>query len=394
MNQPHSRAALLGAFAISSLLLTSCFRHRTTESIGQSLADAIETAYQFERHCCNPAHGLPHRLGQIQLRNRNAAGSDTKPVRVGIELPPELRAEVQELELAAGESATVGVDAVGCAYHHDNVSVVLTRDEQRRVDVVPVVNECAPNTPLAAALGLIDVPATLVAEFIRGYVITRTALAVPHSSRAVPPRLPLLRHTEIIAVGVFLHFFQLATLGAAFGDVGPASTITFPLGAGPNGYTLAAQIPAPMPEGNYVVAFLRADGEIPLGDTARRYQYAFVFDADGQPANNYRAAPDFPNDFFQGTDRWYEVDYQPATGWQLRVKRVDANNRVSEVGSAARVVIVKDGLLLLAPQNEFGVPRPASRMTAFAHEGDFGLRPPHTWSGDVEPPAAEGLRGF
>ena len=46
---------------------------------------------------------------------------------------------------------------------------------------------------------------------------------------------------------------------------------------------------------------------------------------------------------------------------------------------------------LRVPVDEMVAPWPRYRVTAFAHQGDFGLNPPYVWSGDVQPPVEEGL---
>ena len=90
---------------------------------------------------------------------------------------------------------------------------------------------------------------------------------------------------------------------------------------------------------------------------AQRFQYAFVMDSDTNPAYNYVPAASFPNDFFAGTDRWYDLTYAPATGWQLACKQVGAGNAVTTVASGARAILRGDTLLLLVPQSEFAATR-------------------------------------
>ena len=93
------------------------------------------------------------------------------------------------------------------------------------------------------------------------------------------------------------------------------------------------------------------------------------------------------------SDRWYEATYSPSEGWKLKV--TDArNNNFTEIASAARVIISENAFVLVVPASEFSVAEPAYRVTAFCHEGDFGLNPGSFWSADVEPPVAEGLAPF
>ena len=119
-----------------------------------------------------------------------------------------------------------------------------------------------------------------------------------------------------------------------------------------------------------------------------------MLDSDASPANNYVASPQFQDDFFQGTDRWYELGYAPATGWTLRCRVVGAGNSISTVPSAARAILSGDTLLLVVPRSELGVPNPPFRATTFSHAGDFGQNPPYDWSGDPTPTVAEPLRSW
>ena len=59
--------------------------------------------------------------------------------------------------------------------------------------------------------------------------------------------------------------------------------------------------------------------------------------------------------------------------------------RLIKVASAARVIIRGNAMLLVVPRSEFKVDKPKFRVTSFAHKGDFGIKPPHVWSGDPTP---------
>jgi hypothetical protein len=132
-------------------------------------------------------------------------------------------------------------------------------------------------------------------------------------------------------------------------------------------------------------------GAVPLFDTTHHYQYGFVFDADGDPSNNYEADASYPDDFFAGTDRWYEAAYTPSAGWSL--KATDATT-FAPVQTSARIALVNDTVTLLVPASEMTAESPRYRVTAFEHKGDYGIAEPHDWKGDVEPPVAEGLSSF
>ena len=111
-----------------------------------------------------------------------------------------------------------------------------------------------------------------------------------------------------------------------------------------------------MPEGEYLLVFAAYGDDIELADTERLYQYAVVFDADGDTTNNYVPDPAFENDFFRDSDRWYEATYSPSEGWKLKV--TDArNNNFTEIASAARVIISENAFVLVVPASEFSVPQ-------------------------------------
>jgi hypothetical protein len=159
-----------------------------------------------------------------------------------------------------------------------------------------------------------------------------------------------------------------------FGDV-------FPCGDGPAGFTICASS-RPAPAGCYVFLIAEFKDNIFLSDETRLYQYAFVFDADGRANNNFQPDPAFPNDFFAFTDKWYELNYSPQTGWQVRVR--DVRRGLAQVLSDARFVIAGRELAVFIPLGEFNTGLPTFRATAFCHTGDFGLQG-GPWSGDYFP---------
>jgi hypothetical protein len=154
-----------------------------------------------------------------------------------------------------------------------------------------------------------------------------------------------------------------------------------PCGTGPAGLTVCASS-RPAPSGRYVFLIAEFKGDIPLKDEVQIYQYAFVFDADGRANNNFQPSPQFPNDFFAFTDKWYELNYNPQAGWRARVR--DVRRRLAEVPSDARFVIAGRELAIFIPVREFDIGTPTFRATAFCHTGDFGLQG-GPWSGDYFP---------
>ncbi len=138
------------------------------------------------------------------------------------------------------------------------------------------------------------------------------------------------------------------------------------------------------PPGDYLVASMILQQTVPLDDPATFLQYGFVFDSDRDSANNYFAPPQYPGDFFDDTDRWYVVTYEPTSGWALTSSAV-VDGQIVAAPTSARVVVDDGTLTLLVPLDEFDDPCPKYRMTAFAHGGDYGLQPPYDFSADVEP---------
>jgi hypothetical protein len=177
---------------------------------------------------------------------------------------------------------------------------------------------------------------------------------------------------------------------------GPAAVLDedrFPPGAGPVGFTVTPDISAPDPESDLLILSMILQEDVPLSDPTYLYQYGFVFDQDGNQSNNFVPLPRFSNDFFQNTDKWYEVLYTPQSGWRLKV--TDARNGgFVQVASAARAVINGNSITLAVPVSEFGVARPSFRLSAFRHTGDFGLNPPHDYSADYVPEPMDPLKQF
>ncbi len=136
--------------------------------------------------------------------------------------------------------------------------------------------------------------------------------------------------------------------------------------------------------GDYLVVAMSTQGLIPTDDPVNSYQYGFVFEDDGNDSNNYEPAPAFQGDYFQGTDKWYALEYSPAAGWDLKVTDA-SDNAFQQVASAAWAVIAQNCVMLVVPMSEFDGPTPQYRVTAFRHSGDFGQNPPFDYSADFHP---------
>jgi hypothetical protein len=160
----------------------------------------------------------------------------------------------------------------------------------------------------------------------------------------------------------------------------------FPCGLGDYGFTVCGT--GTFTAGRSVVVIAAFDGEVPLEDPTNMYQYGIVFDRDGDPTNNYQASPAFQGDFFDGTDLWYELAYDPVQGWMLIATDVIAG--FAQKSSGARAIISGNSITLIIPEAELSSDTLLYRVTAFRHTGDFGFGS-GDWDGDVDPPVGEPL---
>jgi hypothetical protein len=162
----------------------------------------------------------------------------------------------------------------------------------------------------------------------------------------------------------------------------------FPCGAGALGTTLCGTS-GPFAPGDYVFVLATFGADIPADDPVGMYQHAFVFDADGIVSNNYEPPAQYPKDFFQGTDKWYQVFYAPADGFSIKV--VDARLSTSNpVASGARMIVAGREFAAFIPRAELDGAEPSFRVTTFRHEGDYGLQG-GSWDASYYPPLGEPL---
>lgn len=128
--------------------------------------------------------------------------------------------------------------------------------------------------------------------------------------------------------------------------------------------------------GPILVVATKMAAQIPAEPEDGLVIYSLVLDSDGDPANDFEAAAPFTWDFYQGTDRWYELVYTPELGWYLTVDR-------GETPSDARVAIWGDHVIFFVPMSELSTDAPGFRTTAFA-SSDASYAP-ETSGGDVAP---------
>lgn len=162
----------------------------------------------------------------------------------------------------------------------------------------------------------------------------------------------------------------------------------FHCGVGELGYTVCPNPPGKPLEGDFLGYVTEVGAPVPTADPSNRFVFSFVFDGNDNPNDNYRAPANYPKDFYDDTDRWYEATYAPTSGWVLTAK--DAHGPTpTPVTTNARLVIQDSALMLLVPAVELATAKPRWRATSFRHKGDYGLSPPYDWSGDVVPPVGQ-----
>ena len=147
----------------------------------------------------------------------------------------------------------------------------------------------------------------------------------------------------------------------------------------PGGIVVCPESAADMPEGRILMLVMQLAEPVPLADSDHFYTYAAVLDADGNKANNFQFNPPYDWDYWQNTDRWYILDWNPELGsWSFNVP--DINKQSFSDISNARAVIYEDMVVFFIPADEFSVDYPAFRLSAFGHDGSYS---PDVSSGDV-----------
>jgi hypothetical protein len=130
------------------------------------------------------------------------------------------------------------------------------------------------------------------------------------------------------------------------------------------------------PVGDTYLFAMTLAGDVPIHDDDH-YIYSLVLDADGAPQNNFQAQPPFTWDYYQGTDQWYELIWNPEEDeWSLTVR----GPNFSQMESQARVLVAGNLVVFFVPEDEIEVENPSFRLTAFMHDGSFS---PAGRGGDV-----------
>lgn len=127
----------------------------------------------------------------------------------------------------------------------------------------------------------------------------------------------------------------------------------------------------PMPAGQVDTFFLKLAAPVPIADATKDYIYSVVLDSDGDPTNNWVPQASFDWDYFQGTDRWYQLVWDHTAGtWSLTATQVDATQGTSVITSTGRAVIEGDAITFFVSASELPAPT-GYRVTAFGHDGMF-----------------------
>jgi hypothetical protein len=145
------------------------------------------------------------------------------------------------------------------------------------------------------------------------------------------------------------------------------------------GFVVCAAGEGPLPAGEVVMVVIKLAAEIPATDPDHFYTYAAVFDADGDPVNNFRFQAPYDWDYWQNTDRWYALDWNPSQQvWNLNV--TDVAKQQFAAPSAARTVMLGDIVVFFIPSEELPAESLGYRVSAFGHDGTYQLE---VSSGDV-----------
>jgi hypothetical protein len=204
-----------------------------------------------------------------------------------------------------------------------------------------------------------------------------------HSSASVPPKAVAGDHTTITGLFAGTVTLDQATIDGFSCGAGP----------GPGDFTVCPSGGLALPPGVTLVIIDALAGPMPLTGTGDLYQYGFVFDANGVVADNYTPSPQYPNDFFGGTDLWIEANRTAAGAWSAKATNA-AGGSITAATTSAHVFISGSAIGALVPASELSVALPSFRVTAFRHSGDYGMNPPHDYDGSVHPAVADGLAPF
>ncbi|MEM9862047.1 MAG: hypothetical protein AAF938_10555 [Myxococcota bacterium] len=139
--------------------------------------------------------------------------------------------------------------------------------------------------------------------------------------------------------------------------------------------TVCAAEPAEFPSGAMWVVRTELSAPVPDANPTHSLVYALVLESDLDPENDWVPRDPFIWDYFQGADRWYQLEWNHLTReWSVTATQVDASQNTAPIPTAARVVISSSVISWYIPTSEVDRPTPDYRLTAFAHDGRFSER--------------------
>ena len=198
--------------------------------------------------------------------------------------------------------------------------------------------------------------------------------ATPHPSPELEPQAGAGDHTETRGIATAVVTLDEAALGSPLLQCGEHEL----------GFTACFDEQSALAEGDYILVVNALHGTLADANPDREYVYAFPFDADGIAETGWPYDPDFPDDWYQSTDRIYELYHLPERGWFPWVYDATEGYPVKFEGSQARFIAADDTLSLLVPRSELAAEDPSFRVTSICHEGDWGYDG-GAWTGDIEP---------
>jgi hypothetical protein len=138
----------------------------------------------------------------------------------------------------------------------------------------------------------------------------------------------------------------------------------------PGGFVVCTENAGPIPAGDVYMFVMKLAGDLPAANPDHFFTYAVVVDADGDLGNNFTNQYPYDWDYFQNTDRWYNLNWDPNTSkWDLSV--ADVVMQLWPAPSAARAVVVGDTVTFFVPGDEITAEEPGYRLTAFGHDGYY-----------------------
>ncbi len=110
------------------------------------------------------------------------------------------------------------------------------------------------------------------------------------------------------------------------------------------------------------------DSPIITNDPDHSLTFAAVFDADGNPENNFSFMEPYNWDYWQNTDQWYILDWMNIDqSWNVNVM----GPNWEPIESNARAVVYDNAVFWIIQADEFAVMDPGVRVTSFATTGGW-----------------------